>query len=279
MLAMEFAGRASPPIGTVDTVLSGEWLCIEKGFARKFPLAIGSIDGKHIVLDCPFNSGSEYYNYKRTYSIVLLALVDSHYNFIFADIGCQGRISDGGVFTNTLLWNKICTNSLNLPPPHPLPGSNIDVPYIFLGDGAFALSEHLMKPYPGQHNIGSEKREFNKRLSSARVVVENTFGMMTARFRVFRMPIPLQPEKATLITMTCILLHNFLRRSSTSSCIYTPPGFIDIYDDDSVLIQPGSWRKEQEKTCAIRNLRNVARRSPKDATEIRNEFTKYLSNV
>ncbi|CAH1966263.1 unnamed protein product [Acanthoscelides obtectus] len=79
--------------------------------------------------------------------------------------------------------------------------------------------------------------------------------------------------------MTCILLHNFLRRSSTSSCIYTPPGFIDIYDDDSVLIQPGSWRKEQEKTCAIRNLRNVARRSPKDATEIRNEFTKYLSNV
>ncbi|CAH1966261.1 unnamed protein product [Acanthoscelides obtectus] len=88
-----------------------EWLCIEKGFARKFPRAIGSIDGKHIVLDCPFNCGSEYYNYKRTYSIVLLALVDSQYNFIFADIGCQGRISDGGVFTNTLLWNKICTNS------------------------------------------------------------------------------------------------------------------------------------------------------------------------
>ncbi|CAH1964698.1 unnamed protein product [Acanthoscelides obtectus] len=111
-----------------------EWLCIEKGFARKFPRAIGSIDGKHIDLDCPFNSGSEYYNYKRTYSIVLLALVDSQYNFIFifADIGCQGRISDSGVFTNTLLWNKICTNSLNLPPPHPLPGSNIDVPYIFL---------------------------------------------------------------------------------------------------------------------------------------------------
>ncbi|XP_049700170.2 uncharacterized protein LOC126055353 [Helicoverpa armigera] len=175
-----------------------EWLRIERGFARKFPRAVGSIDGKHIVLDCPFNSGSVYYNYKRTYSIVLLALVDSQYNFMFADIGCQGRISDGGVFTNSILWNKMCTNSLNLPPPHPLPGSNIDVPYVFLGDGAFALSEHLMKPYPDQHNIGSAKREFNKRLSSARVVVENTFGILAARFRVFRKPIPLQPQRLAL---------------------------------------------------------------------------------
>lgn len=47
-----------------------EWLRIARGFERKFPRAVGSIDGKHIVLDCPFNSGSAYYNYKRTYSIV-----------------------------------------------------------------------------------------------------------------------------------------------------------------------------------------------------------------
>ncbi|RVE45299.1 hypothetical protein evm_010071 [Chilo suppressalis] len=97
-----------------------EWKEIEKGFAPKFPRAIGSIDGKHIVIKCPIDSGSEYINYKKTFSIVLLALVDSNYNFIFADIGCQGRISDGGVFRNSLLWNKICLNELNLPTPHPL---------------------------------------------------------------------------------------------------------------------------------------------------------------
>lgn len=256
-----------------------EWLRIARGFERKFPRAVGSIDGKHIVLDCPFNSGSAYYNYKRTYSIVLLALVDSQYNFIFADIGCQGRLSDGGVFTNSILWNKMCTNSLNLPPPQPLPGSNIDVPYVFLGDGAFALSEHLMKPYPGQHNIGSAERKFNTRLSSGRVVVENTFGILAARFRVFRKPIPLQPEKASLITYTCILLHNFLRRSSTSSHIYTPPGSIDLYDDDGVLIQPGSWRTNQDNNSAFRNFRRVPRRPANNAAEIRKEFTKYLSNI
>ncbi|CAH1997207.1 unnamed protein product [Acanthoscelides obtectus] len=83
-----------------------EWLEIEKGFSPTLPRAIGSIDGKHIVLESPINSGSQYYNYKRTFSIVLLAVVDSQYKFIFADIGCQGRISDGGVFGNCLLWKK-----------------------------------------------------------------------------------------------------------------------------------------------------------------------------
>lgn len=104
---------------------------IEKGFRSKFPRAIGAIDDKHIALICPPNSGSEYFNYKKYFSIVLMALVDSKYRFIFADIGGQGRISDGGIFRNTVLWDMICSNTLNLPAPRPLPGSNIDIPYVF----------------------------------------------------------------------------------------------------------------------------------------------------
>ena len=140
----------------------------------------------------------------------MLALVDSNYNFIFADIGCQGRISDGGVFRNSSLWKKICRNELNLPTPRPLPNSDQNIPYVFLGDGAFALTEHVMKPYPGNHDWGSPKRKFNQRLSSCRVVVENTFGILVSRFRIFKKPIQLNPEKVTLLTLTCILLHNFM---------------------------------------------------------------------
>ncbi|XP_049944325.1 uncharacterized protein LOC126426454 [Schistocerca serialis cubense] len=62
----------------------------------QFPHCDGAIDRKHIVLQCPVGSGSEYYNYKGSFSIVLLAVVDASYNFLYADIGCQGRISDGG---------------------------------------------------------------------------------------------------------------------------------------------------------------------------------------
>nr|CAI5831833.1 unnamed protein product [Callosobruchus analis] len=124
-----------------------KWLEVEKGFKKNFAHAIGAIDGKHVVMQCPRNSGSEYYNCQETYSIVLLALVDSSYQLKLGDIGSQRRISDGGVFQNSLLWKKISSKTLNLPVPCPLHGTNNpDFTYAFLADGAFALHENIMKP-------------------------------------------------------------------------------------------------------------------------------------
>lgn len=79
------------------------WLEIANEFKKKwnFLHCVGSMDGKHIQIQAPINSGSYFFNYKSTFSIVLFAIVDANYNFIFADIGCEGRISDGGVFRNT----------------------------------------------------------------------------------------------------------------------------------------------------------------------------------
>lgn len=240
---------------------------------------MGAIDGKHIVLICPTNSGSEYFNYKKTFSIVLMALVNSKYQFIFADIGGQGRISDGGIFRNTVLWEKICNNSLNLPSPHPLPNSIVDVPYVFLGDGAFALGMNLMKPYPGNHDRDSPERIFNKKLSSARVIVENTFGILSAKFRIFKSPIELSPEKVSIVTMSCILLHNYLKKSNTSTRIYCPPGTIDVYDRNGNMIHRGSWRSEITSTNAIQNLPQIARRSAANARQVREEFKNYFFSV
>ncbi|CAH1993114.1 unnamed protein product [Acanthoscelides obtectus] len=75
-----------------------EWLLVSEQYQElwNFPNCLGAMDGKHVALQTPINSGSEYYNYKSHCSIVLFALVDANYNFIFADAGCQGRISDGG---------------------------------------------------------------------------------------------------------------------------------------------------------------------------------------
>lgn len=116
---------------------------------------------------------------------MLLALVDSDYSSIFADIGAQGRISDGGVFQNSVLWEKISTYIINSPPDIPLPGGQCNVPYVFLGYMAFVLSKHVMKLFPGNHVIASLQRTFNKRLSSTRVTVENVFGVMIQVFRIF----------------------------------------------------------------------------------------------
>lgn len=188
-----------------------EWLQIAKDFNDNwnFPHCVGAIDGKHIVIQSPHKSGSEFFNYKGTFSIVLMALVDAHYNFIFVDIGCQGRISDGGVFRNTTLWKKLENDQLILPADEPLPSKTNTLPYVFLGDDAFALNKHMMKPYTGVYEKGNAKRIFNYRLCRARRVVENAFGIMSSVFRIFRRPILLDTEKVTNITMACVLLHNF----------------------------------------------------------------------
>ncbi|RVE47950.1 hypothetical protein evm_007464 [Chilo suppressalis] len=81
-----------------------EWFAVARRF--RFPHCVGALDGKHIKIQCPPATGSEYYNYKEDFSIVLLGLVDSDYCFLFADVGAQGRISDGGVLKQTVLWQK-----------------------------------------------------------------------------------------------------------------------------------------------------------------------------
>ena len=72
---------------------------------------------KHIPIKCPKGDGSTFFNYKGFHSIVLLGLVDSEYKFIFTDVGCQGRISHGGAFRNTELYNRLISNELNLLDP------------------------------------------------------------------------------------------------------------------------------------------------------------------
>lgn len=61
---------------------TAEWRKIAAVFQKQaFPNCLGAMDGKHVVIEAPPSSGSVYYNYKGTFSIVLLAVVDARYCF------------------------------------------------------------------------------------------------------------------------------------------------------------------------------------------------------
>ncbi|CAL1596137.1 unnamed protein product [Knipowitschia caucasica] len=118
-----------------------EWLDIAQEFHQKwqFPHCLGALDGKHINILPPAHSGSIYRNYKGRFSVLMMALVDAKYQFLYVSVGAQGRASDAGVFNESDFKKALDQGLLNIPAAKPLPLSNIQAPFVFLGDDAYPL--------------------------------------------------------------------------------------------------------------------------------------------
>jgi len=242
-----------------------------------FPHVVGAIDGKHITIKCPLKSGSQYYNYKGFFSIVLLAIGDAHYAFTLVDIGEYGSNNDSGIFSNSEMGKLFQSEKMNLPEAESLgSGTNRTLPFFLVGDEAFPLKPWLQRPYPGK-GIPEEKVIFNYRLSRARRVIENAFGILAARWRIFHTCIQTSVDTAVAITQAAICLHNYLRQ--TNSAAYCPAGFVDS-EDRSGKIKEGEWRRivsTEGGNGALRPL-PLARgsRQVKTAVEVREILKNYL---
>lgn len=197
----------------MPTPTKENWLKISEEFWNiwNFPNCLGAIDGKHVVITAPANSGSLYFNYKKTFSIVLMAIVDANYKFICVDIGAYGKNSDGGIFSNSTIGKALAANTLNIPEEKYLPGTETLMPHAIIGDEAFPLKTYLMRPYPQPQIHVQCKRNFNERLSRARKVVENAFGQLAQKFRLYNRRIQLKPENADKVILTTCILHNFIK--------------------------------------------------------------------
>lgn len=203
-----------------------------------FPHTLGAIDGKHIAMKSPLNSGSLYYNYKGFFSIVLLAVCNARYSFTLVDIGNYGSMNDSGIFNNSNFGKTLLGETMNLPRAQPLEGfTDFSMPYYFIGDEAFALKTWMQRPYPGK-SLNEEKRIFNYRLSRARRVIENAFGIMSARWRVLNHSIQASVTTAEKIVQATVCLHNYLRQ--TNCAAYCPHGFVDS-EDSTGKIKHGEW--------------------------------------
>ena len=189
--------------------------------------ALGALDGKHVALKKPKNTGALYHNYKGFFSIVMLALVDGQYKFRWVDAGTAGSCSDAQIFNASQLKRRIEDGRIGFPAPITQGGP--DVPYFILADDAFALKTWLMKPY-GRRMFTREERIANYRISRGRRVVENAFGILVSRFRVMLTAIDLPPATARKMVFTCVVLHNILRSQYQGQHSGQQPGEDD--DDD-----------------------------------------------
>lgn len=188
------------------------------------------------------------------------------------DVGCNGRISDGGVFARSSLSGALESGSLSIPNPSCLPGTTDVVPYVLVADDAFPLTRQIMKPYPFR-NQSAPNRIFNYRLSRARRVVENSFGLLSQVFRIFRKPLLLGPEKAEAIVLAACALHNFLLTKSPK--VYAPVGVLDTENEDGSFVN-GSWRDLEPSSNSFIPLAAGSRSFSADARKIRENLRDYF---
>lgn len=257
-----------------------DWIKIADGFNSKwnFPNCIGALDGKHINIKAPRNAGSSYYNYKGHHSTVLMALADADYKFIYVNIGAKGRVSDGGVFNNTFFSDALSNEELHIPPPRSLPGRSTPVPFVIVADDAFSMRTNLLKPFSSRQQAG-DVRIFNYRLSRARRIIENAFGIASACFRILRRTMEYKVENVNRIVAAICVLHNFL--IERKSPIYAGPGSLDTENNGTLTL--GQWRTETDTGDGAterddRPLPNMARNISNDAKQIRLEFKEYFMN-
>ncbi|XP_011698103.1 PREDICTED: putative nuclease HARBI1 [Wasmannia auropunctata] len=235
------------------------------------------MDGKHIRIDFPFKSGSSYYNYKNFASVVLLAVVDAHLRFIYIDLGCNGRLSDSHIWNKCSLKSHLNSNNLSLPQPSLLPECNANFPYVLVGYEIFPLTTKLLIPYPkDQCRNRLDRRIFNYRLSRARRCSENAFGVLGARFQIFRTAMRYDPDDAIRITMTCCCLHNMLRSQAIGCARYTPPNFLDEEDILTGHMRFGEWRLESTNGL-VQLCHHGGNHHATDARLLRNTWTEYFN--
>lgn len=197
-----------------------------------------------------------------------MALVNSNYEFMYVDIAKQGRMSDGGVLEWTSLYKKLVENKLNFPN---IAETKEKLNFVFIGDAAFGLHEHILTPYP-EKGLDYPKRIFNYRVSRARNVVENAFGLLAARFRIFHTALAMRVDKINVIVLAACVLHNFLRKNSKT---YITNSTLDHENSDTHAMENGNWRQESNELTSLAS--GSKRNSSLEAKTNRLKYCQYFN--
>lgn len=114
------------------------------------------------------------------------------------------------------------------------------------------------------------------RLSRARRIIENTFGILVARWRIFKTEITAEPNRIENYVKATVALHNML--ISRKLEMYAPRDFADYWCPRRDQWVDGQWRLEAEPMVALGNKKSGRIRASSDAWTTRNEFAAFFEN-
>ena len=174
----------------------------------QFPYSWTPVDGCDIPIKCPpggLEPCKEYHNFKKFYSLVLMAMVDAKYRFLWGSCGFPGNCHDSIILQSTCLWKRIKEGSFLPDFTNRLDG--VQIPPLIIGDSAFPFEKWLMKLYTNAVLTPSQ-RYFNYRLSRARMVVEGAYGQLKGRWRILMRKSESAHTEVENYTLACMVLHN-----------------------------------------------------------------------
>lgn len=221
-------------------------------------------------------------------------------------------MNDGGIWVNCDFGTALEQRTADLPHPEPLPGGVEPFPFFFVGDEAFPLKSYMMRPYakPKRHrtqeastneaaleesdeddpaavNEGADvaialrvlsipQRIFNYRLSRARSVVENAFGLLVIKWQILAGQICCKVETAESIVMALLCLLYFLIQSELPDAPqhrnYLTPGLVDGEGPNGEPLTNGEWRNKVQPENVLHRVGRVRGQNP--AREIINQRNK-----
>lgn len=156
---------------------------------------------------------------------------------------------------------NIENKTINLPSPAYLHGTNVKSPYFFVGDEAFPFLENLLCPFPGKRQT-LKKSIYNYRLSRARRVIENTFGILATRWQIYRRDIIADIKTVEHIIMGTVILHNFLRtldiQEKEMPDQYCP---LDLLILLKIAVFEGQWRQNVSNTDGLQSLNTCTKKN------------------
>lgn len=195
-----------------------------EGFSRngRSPLrgCVGALDGLAIKIQEPslkeVSNPSVYYNRKGFFALNMQALCDYKLRFQFVSLVTPGSSHDSMAFQLSLLHDLLQRDYDTLPPG-----------FWIAADEAYVCTSKVLTPWPGR-NIEASKDCFNYWLSSARITIEQAFGVLVGRWGILWRKLRLPLKKATQVVVVCCKLHNFIIDMTNSASIpNNEPGDVD----------------------------------------------------
>lgn len=225
---------------------------------------IGAIDGWFCAIKCPrqserVNQRSFYSGNYGSYGVNVQAVCDSMSRFTYLSVQSPGSTNDVVAFETCSLSQR-CKS---FPPSFHL-----------VGDNAYVCNESMITPYSGSQKNDPTKDSFNFYVSQVRIKIEQAFGLVRNKWRIFNSPLSVKLQSVGVVINAAFRLHNFCinQRDFQTNMIIDIDNHIPEYDkyigDEATLLGNGgrniSMRREQirrylEERGIQRPLYNIQR--------------------